>query len=64
MITTFPSMKTKPGRAGLPLFGIDADVVSREGKPIAPNTVGLLVIKQPWPSGLRTCWGEPERYES
>ena len=64
MIATFPSMKTKPGRAGLPLFGIDADVVSREGKPIAPNTVGLLVIKQPWPSGLRTCWGEPERYES
>ena len=64
MITTFPSMKTKPGRAGLPLFGIDADVVSREGKPIPSNTVGLLVIKQPWPSGLRTCWGEPERYES
>ncbi len=64
MITTFPSMKTKPGRAGLPLFGIDADVVSRQGEPVAPNTVGLLVIKQPWPSGLRTCWGEPERYDA
>ena len=64
MISTFPSMKTKPGRAGLPLFGIEADVVSRKGEPVSANTVGLLVIKKPWPSGLRTCWGEPDRYNS
>lgn len=64
MISTFPSMTTKPGRAGLPLFGIEADVVSRDGNPVSPNSVGLLVIKKPWPSGLRTCWGEPERYNS
>lgn len=64
MISTFPSMKSKPGRAGLPLFGIEADVVSRKGEPVASNTVGLLVIKKPWPSGLRTCWREPERYNS
>ena len=62
MISTLPSMATKPGRAGLPLPGIEADVVDREGNTVAPNQVGLLVIRQPWPSALRTCWGEPERY--
>lgn len=62
MISTLPSMATKPGRAGLPLPGIEADVVDREGNTLPPNQVGLLVIRQPWPSALRTCWGEPERF--
>ena len=62
MITTLPSMDVKPGRAGLPLFGIEADVVNSNGVSVPVDSVGLLVIKQPWPSGLRTCWGEPERY--
>jgi len=63
MISTLPSMTTKPGRAGLPLPGVEADVVDREGNPVKPNQVGLLIIRQPWPSALRTCWGEPERYK-
>ncbi|RZN37046.1 MAG: acetate--CoA ligase [Methanophagales archaeon ANME-1-THS] len=63
MITTIPSYAAKPGKAGKPFFGIVADVVDKTGQPVAPNTVGSLVIKQPWPSGLRTCWNEPERYE-
>jgi len=63
MIATYPSMKTKPGKAGVPLLGIDADVVDRRGNPVAPDTVGFLIIRKPWPSGLRTCWGDPERYE-
>lgn len=63
MITTLPTMKTKPGRAGLPMPGVEADVVDANGDPVAHDTVGLLVIRQPWPSGLRTCWGEPERYK-
>jgi len=37
--------------------------VDSQGNPLPPNTVGNLVIKSPWPSMLRTCWGEPERYE-
>ncbi len=63
MITTLPSYPAKPGKAGKPFFGVVADVVDREGKRVPPNTVGILVIKAPWPSMLRTCWGNPERYE-
>ncbi|WP_448587400.1 acetate--CoA ligase [Thermocrinis sp.] len=63
MITTIPSYPAKPGKAGKPLFTIEAMVVDSSGNPLPPNTVGNLVIKTPWPSMLRTCWGEPERYE-
>jgi len=62
MIVTLPSMPQKPGRAGLPFFGVMAQVVNRHGEPVPPHTVGLLVIKRPWPSALRTCFGEPERF--
>ncbi|MBN1455688.1 MAG: acetate--CoA ligase [Methanomicrobia archaeon] len=63
MVTTIPSYRAKPGKAGKPFFGVVADVVDRAGCSVEPNTVGNLVIKEPWPSGLRTCWNEPERYE-
>ena len=63
MITTIPSYPAKPGKAGKPFFGITVDVVDKEGRRVPPNTVGILVIKSPWPSMLRTCWGNPERYE-
>ena len=63
MITTVPAYPQKPGKAGKPFWGVDADVVDREGYPEEPNKVGYLIIKQPWPSALRTCWGEPERFE-
>ncbi len=63
MITTIPAYPTKPGKAGKPFFGVEVAVVDSSGKELPPNTVGNLVIKTPWPSMLRTCWGEPERYE-
>ncbi len=63
MITTVPSYPAKPGKAGKPMFTVEVDVVDKDGNPLPPNTVGFLVIKTPWPSMLRTCWGEPERYE-
>jgi len=63
MITTLPSYPAKPGKAGKPFFGVEAAVVDKQGNPMPPNHVGHLVIKRPWPSMLRTCWGEPERYE-
>ncbi|MCJ8347277.1 AMP-binding protein, partial [bacterium] len=63
MISTYPSFDTKPGRAGLPMLGIEIDVIDKDGKTAQVDEVGFLVIKQPWPSGLRTCWGEPERFE-
>ncbi|MEZ0360843.1 MAG: acetate--CoA ligase [Hydrogenobacter sp.] len=63
MITTIPSYPSKPGKAGKPFFGIEALIVDRHGNVLPPNTIGNLVIKTPWPAMLRTCWGEPERYE-
>ncbi len=63
MITTVPSYPAKPGKAGKPMFSVEVDIVDKDGNKLPPDTVGFLVIKTPWPSMLRTCWGEPERYE-
>jgi acetyl-CoA synthetase len=54
---------TKPGSCTQPLPGIFADIVDEEGRPVKmPNAGGYLVIKRPWPSMLRTIWGDNERY--
>ncbi|HEY5600292.1 MAG TPA: acetate--CoA ligase, partial [Candidatus Manganitrophaceae bacterium] len=64
MITPLPgAVPTKPGSATLPFPGIVVDVVGKEGRPVPPNAGGYLVIKRPWPSMLRTVWGDPERYK-
>ena len=63
MISPIPgAIPTKPGTATLPLPGILADVVGKDGKPCKPNEGGLLVIKHPWPSMLLTIYGNDERY--
>jgi len=63
MISALPgAVPTKPGSAALPLPGIAADVVSRDGKSVPVNKGGYLVIRKPWPSMLRTIYGDPERY--
>jgi acetyl-CoA synthetase len=65
MITPLPgAIATKPGSATLPFPGILADVVDLEGNPVAPNEGGYLVIKHPWPSMMRTVYGNDERYRS
>ena len=53
---------TKPGSGTKPFPGIEADVMTREGKPVGANEGGYLVIKRPWPAMLRTIWGDDERY--
>ncbi len=64
MITPLPgATPTKPGSATRPFPGIIADVVSRDGQSVPPNAGGYLVIKRPWPSMLRTIYGDPERYK-
>ncbi len=64
MISPLPgAIPTKPGSATLPFFGVDADVVRKDGTSCEPNEGGLLVIKRPWPSMLRTIYGDHERYE-
>ncbi|MFN7971198.1 MAG: acetate--CoA ligase [Acidobacteriota bacterium] len=63
LITPLPGcVATKPGSATLPLPGIDAAVVNKEGQEVGPNVGGLLVIRKPWPSMLRTIYKDPERF--
>jgi acetyl-CoA synthetase len=63
MISPVPgAVPTKPGSCTLPLPGIDAEVVDKQGRPCPPNVGGYLVVKRPWPSMLRTVWGDPDRY--
>jgi acetyl-CoA synthetase len=63
MITPIPgATPTKPGSGTKPFPGIDADIMTREGTSVGPHEGGYLVIKGPWPSMLRTIWGDDERY--
>jgi acetyl-CoA synthetase len=63
MITPLPgATPTKPGSATKPFPGIEADVMTRDGKAVGANEGGYLVITRPWPSMLRTIWGDDERY--
>ena len=63
MITPLPGVTPiKPGTATLPFFGVDAAVVDRSGKELAPNQGGLLVLRKPWPSMLRGIFNDPDRY--
>ncbi|HJT78660.1 MAG TPA: acetate--CoA ligase [Gemmataceae bacterium] len=63
MISPLPgAVPAKPGSATLPLPGVVADIVDRQGRSMPPNQGGLLVIKQPWPAMLRTIYGDDARY--
>ncbi len=52
----------KPGSCTLPLPGIITDVVDETGQSVERGKGGILVIKRPWPSMIRTIWGDPERF--
>ncbi|MGK6306698.1 acetate--CoA ligase [Variovorax sp. DT-64] len=52
-----------PGSCTLPLPGIMAAVVDETGKDIPNGGGGMLVIKRPWPSMIRTIWNDPERFK-
>lgn len=63
MITTLPGLHpTKPGKAGLPLPGIEARILDEDGTPLQSGG-GLLSLTEPWPSMLRGIWGDPQRFE-
>jgi len=62
LITTMLGEKMRPGFAGKPIPGVTADVVDKSGKPVPANSMGLLVIKSPWPAMLRTLYKDDERY--
>ncbi|WP_336854826.1 acetate--CoA ligase [Sinomonas albida] len=64
MIAPLPGVTaTKPGSAQVPLPGIAVDVVDDAGQPVPNGHGGFLVIREPWPSMLRTIWGDPQRYK-
>jgi len=63
MITPLPGVTvTKPGSATIPFPGIAAELVDSGGKPLARGG-GFLTIAQPWPSMLRTVYGDDRRYQ-
>jgi acetyl-CoA synthetase len=66
MISPLPgATATKPGSCTQPLPGIFADIVDDHGESVTrPDAGGYLVIRKPWPSMLRTIWGDNDRYIS
>ncbi len=65
MISPLPGVvATKPGSCTRPLPGIEAEIVDNDGSPVPWGGGGYLVIKSPWPSMLRTVWGDDDRYVS
>jgi acetyl-CoA synthetase len=64
LISPMPgAVPLKPGSATFPMPGVIADVVDMDGKPAGAGKEGYLVIRRPWPSMIRTIWGDPQRYE-
>ena len=65
LISPIPgAIPTKPGSATLPFPGIVPDIQTRDGETVGNNQGGFLVITRPWPSMLRTIYGDPERYKN
>ncbi|MDD3325346.1 MAG: acetate--CoA ligase [Sulfurospirillaceae bacterium] len=63
MITPLPgATPIKPGSATFPLPGIKAEIIDEHGHPVPQGEKGFLCITKPWPSMIRTIWGDPDRY--
>jgi acetyl-CoA synthetase len=63
MITPLPGVTpTKPGSGTRPFFGVVPKVVDDKAVEVPRNSGGKLIITQPWPSMLRTLWGDDDRY--
>ena len=64
MITPLPGVTPMvPGSCTLPFPGIQAAIVDETGKDVPNGQGGILVVKRPWPSMIRTIWGDPERFK-
>ena len=64
MITPLPgATPLVPGSCTLPLPGIMAAIVDETGNELPNGAGGMLVVKRPWPSMIRTIWGDPERFK-
>jgi acetyl-CoA synthetase len=64
MVTPLPGITpTKPGSCGRPFFGVVPKVLDEEGREVPNGGGGKLFLTQPWPSMLRTLWGDDERFK-
>jgi len=64
MITPLPGVTPMvPGSCTLPFPGIQAAIVDEAGNDMPNGQGGILVVKKPWPSMIRTIWGDPERFK-
>ena len=64
MVAPMPgAVPLKPGSGTLPMPGVLMDVIDMAGNSAGADKEGFLIIKRPWPSMIRTIWGDPERYE-
>ncbi|MCU0682277.1 MAG: acetate--CoA ligase [Polyangiaceae bacterium] len=64
MLTTLPgAVEAKPGATGLPFFGVEPAIVKTGGQECGPDEGGFLILKRPWPSILRTIWGDDDRFK-
>jgi len=64
MITPLPGVTPMvPGSCTLPFPGIQAAIVSETGEDMPNGQGGILVVKRPWPSMIRTIWGDPDRFK-
>jgi acetyl-CoA synthetase len=65
MITPLPgATPLVPGSCTLPLPGIQAAIVDEAGNDMPNGHGGILVVKRPWPSMIRTIWSDPERFKA
>ena len=63
MITPLPAATpVKPASATFPLPGIFAEIIDETGEKMPAGEKGLLCITKPWPSMIRTIWGDPDRF--
>jgi len=64
MVTPLPGITPlKPGSCAVPFFGVVPKVLDQEGKDVPRGSGGRLFLAKPWPSMLRTLWGDDDRYK-
>ncbi len=64
LIANYPSMDIKPGSMGKPIPGVEAAIVSDQGKKLSTGKIGNLAIKPGWPSMMKKIWRRPKKYKS
>ncbi len=64
LISPMPgAVPLKPGSGTVPMPGVIADIVDFQGNPVGPEQEGFLIVRKPWPSMIRTIWGDAERFK-